>query len=76
MHSGILLTVMWALCTQTATGGSQVSPWFDDEAVQRDRVHVNYPIVADRVIGLGALPNVRLQRALAAPVHQRRGMPV
>ncbi len=37
----------------------------DDEAAQRDRVHVRYPIVADRVIGLGVLPNVRLQRALA-----------
>jgi hypothetical protein len=37
----------------------------DDEAAQRDRVHVNYPIVADRVIGLGALPSIRLQRALA-----------
>jgi PAP2 superfamily len=37
----------------------------DDEDEQRNRVHVNYPIVADRVIGLGELPSVRLQRALA-----------
>ena len=37
----------------------------DNEAAQQARVHVNYPIVADRVIGLGELPNVRLQRALA-----------
>jgi hypothetical protein len=37
----------------------------DDEQAQRDRVHVDYPIVADRLIGLGSLPSVRLQRALA-----------
>src|ERR1019366_2682848 len=29
------------------------------------RVHVNYPIVVDRVLGLGELPTLRLQRALA-----------
>jgi membrane-associated phospholipid phosphatase len=28
-------------------------------------VHVRYPLVADRVLGLGELPSVRLQRALA-----------
>ncbi len=28
-------------------------------------MHVRYPIVADRVLGLGELPSVRLQRALA-----------
>jgi len=32
---------------------------------QQHRVHVRYPIVADRVLGLGELPSVRLQRALA-----------
>ncbi len=37
----------------------------DDEAAQEQRVHVRYPIVADRVLGLGELPSVRLQRALA-----------
>jgi membrane-associated phospholipid phosphatase len=37
----------------------------DDEQAQRARVHVSYPIVADRVIGLGELPSTRLQRALA-----------
>ena len=37
----------------------------DDPDVQEGRVHVNYPIVADRVLGLGELPTVRLQRALA-----------
>ena len=37
----------------------------DDEYEQRARVHVSYPIVADRAIGLGELPSTRLQRALA-----------
>ncbi len=37
----------------------------DDEAAQRARVKVSYPIRADRVIGLGELPSTRLQRALA-----------
>jgi membrane-associated phospholipid phosphatase len=37
----------------------------DDPDAQRRRVHVGYPIVADRVLGLGQLPTVRLQRALA-----------
>ena len=37
----------------------------DDPAAQEARMHVEYPIVVDRVIGLGELPTVRLQRALA-----------
>ncbi len=37
----------------------------DDEQAQRRRVHVSYPILADRVLGFGELPTVRLQRALA-----------
>jgi hypothetical protein len=37
----------------------------DDPAAQERRVHVGYPIAADRVLGLGELPSVRLQRALA-----------
>jgi membrane-associated phospholipid phosphatase len=40
------------------------SPHDDPEAQDR-RVHVDYPIVADRVLGLGELPSLRLQRALA-----------
>ena len=40
------------------------SPHDDPEAQQR-RVHVDYPIFADRVLGAGELPSVRLQRALA-----------
>jgi membrane-associated phospholipid phosphatase len=37
----------------------------DDAEVQAQRVHVNYPIVADRRLGLGELPSIRLQRSLA-----------
>jgi membrane-associated phospholipid phosphatase len=37
----------------------------DDEQGQADRVLVRYPIVADRVLGLGELPTTRLQRAFA-----------
>jgi hypothetical protein len=37
----------------------------DDPVAQANRVHVDYPIVADRVLGLGELPSLRLQRALA-----------
>ena len=37
----------------------------DDEATQRQNTRFRYPIVADRVLGLGELPTVRLQRALA-----------
>ncbi len=37
----------------------------DDEEGQAARTHINYPIVADRVLGLGALPSARLQRVLA-----------
>jgi membrane-associated phospholipid phosphatase len=40
------------------------SPHDDPEAQER-RTHFAYPIVADRVLGLGELPTVRLQRALA-----------
>jgi len=37
----------------------------DDEAAQAQRVHVDYPIDIDRALGLGELPTLRLQRALA-----------
>jgi membrane-associated phospholipid phosphatase len=37
----------------------------DDPEAQRTRVRIDYPIRADRVLGLGELPTVRLQRALA-----------
>ena len=38
-------------------------PYDDPEALER-RVLVRYPVLADRAIGLGVLPGVRLQRAL------------
>jgi membrane-associated phospholipid phosphatase len=37
----------------------------DDPDAQEQKTHFRYPIAADRVIGLGELPTVRLQRALA-----------
>jgi len=37
----------------------------DDAGTQAARVHVSYPIAADRLIGLGELPSTRLQRRLA-----------
>ncbi len=39
-------------------------PYDDPERLQR-RLRTRYPIAVDRVIGLGRLPNVRLQHALA-----------
>ena len=37
----------------------------DDVSGQAARVHIKYPIVGDRILGLGKLPSTRLQRALA-----------
>ncbi len=37
----------------------------DDEQAQAQRVRIDYPIDVDRVLGLGELPTVRLQRRLA-----------
>jgi hypothetical protein len=37
----------------------------DDAERQRERVHIDYPIAIDRVLGLGELPTVRLQRTFA-----------
>ena len=36
----------------------------DDAAALEERVHIDYPVALDRLIGLGELPTVRLQRAL------------
>jgi PAP2 superfamily len=44
----------------------------DDAERQAARVRVRYPIVADRVLGLGELPGLRLQRAFA----RREGQPL
>ncbi len=38
---------------------------YDDPDRLRSRLRTQYPIVADRAIGLGRLPNARLQRGLA-----------
>jgi membrane-associated phospholipid phosphatase len=38
---------------------------YDNPEGLRARLRIHYPIVADRLIGLGRLPNVRLQRGLA-----------
>jgi membrane-associated phospholipid phosphatase len=37
----------------------------DDPAALERRVHIDYPIITDRALGLGELPTLRLQRALA-----------
>ena len=37
----------------------------DDPREQMRKTHFEYPIVADRMLGLGELPSVRLQRTLA-----------
>jgi len=41
-------------------------PYEDPEGLRR-RLHVRYPIRVDRALGLGELPNVRLQRAFSRP---------
>jgi membrane-associated phospholipid phosphatase len=46
----------------------------DDEQKQAERVHIDYPIEIDRVLGLGVLPTLRLQRALAR-VEAESGAP-
>src|SRR5262249_61398239 len=38
---------------------------YDDPEALRSRLRVGYPIRADRALGGGELPNVRLQRTLA-----------
>ncbi len=40
---------------------------YDDPEALRHRLRVRYPITLDRAIGLGELPNVRLQRAFSVP---------
>jgi membrane-associated phospholipid phosphatase len=55
---GVCALQMWAYVA------AYKSP-HDDPAEQERRVHVAYPIVADRVLGLGELPSARLQRALS-----------
>jgi membrane-associated phospholipid phosphatase len=40
---------------------------YDEPERLRRRLHVRYPMSVDRALGLGELPNVRLQRALSSP---------
>jgi membrane-associated phospholipid phosphatase len=40
---------------------------YDDPDALRRRLKVRYPIAVDRAIGMGQLPNVRLQRAFSVP---------
>jgi membrane-associated phospholipid phosphatase len=44
----------------------------DDPAALERRVRVRYPVTIDRILGLGELPGVRLQRALARTGALRR----
>jgi PAP2 superfamily protein len=44
----------------------------DDPERLRARVRVRYPVVIDRVIGLGDLPGLRLQRLMARPAATGR----
>lgn len=37
----------------------------DDVSGQAQRVHIDYPIAVDRLLGIGVLPSARLQRALS-----------
>jgi membrane-associated phospholipid phosphatase len=43
----------------------------DDPEALRARVHVDYPVRIDRVLGLGTPPTLRLQRRLSEPGHMR-----
>ncbi len=43
----------------------------DDPEALRARVRVDYPVRIDRILGLGRLPSLRLQGALAAPGRVR-----
>jgi membrane-associated phospholipid phosphatase len=44
----------------------------DDAQALRARVHLDYPVRADRALGLGVPPTLRLQRLLSAPGELRR----
>lgn len=44
----------------------------DDPESLEQRVRIDYPVKADRAIGLGTLPTLRLQRALSKPGGLRR----
>jgi membrane-associated phospholipid phosphatase len=54
---------MYALQMWMFTMGHELP--YDDPEAARGRLRIRYPIGADRMLGGGELPNVRLQRALA-----------
>jgi membrane-associated phospholipid phosphatase len=54
---------MYALQMWMFTMGHELP--YDDPDAARRRLRIGYPIRADRLIGGGELPNVRLQRAIA-----------
>jgi membrane-associated phospholipid phosphatase len=58
--AGVCVLQMWAYVA------AYQMPDDDHEALER-RVHVDYPVRIDCVLGLGELPSVRLQRAFGAP---------
>jgi hypothetical protein len=57
---GTVLLQMWAYVAMYKMPA-------DDPQALEDRVYVKYPVVADRVIGRGTPPTLRLQRALGTP---------
>jgi membrane-associated phospholipid phosphatase len=62
---GVCVLQMWAYLSMYEM------PNDDPEALRR-RVRVRYPVIIDRALGLGELPGVRLQRALARTGALRR----
>src|SRR5947209_8299009 len=57
---GVCLLNMWAYIA------AYEMPHDDPQRLTR-RAHLTYPLVADRILGLGETPTVRLQRAFSAP---------
>jgi membrane-associated phospholipid phosphatase len=57
---GVCVLQMWAYFA------AYQMPNDDPERLER-RVHVDYPVRIDRLLGLGELPSVRLQRAFGVP---------
>jgi len=57
---GVCLLQMWAYVATYEMPN-------DDPAALERRVRIAYPVRADRAIGLGTTPTLRLQRALATP---------
>jgi membrane-associated phospholipid phosphatase len=69
---GLCVAARRSMARDLATCGLQMWAYLaayktphDDAEAQSERVHVSYPIRADRILGLGELPSLRLQRSLA-----------